>query len=119
MLENIKDARDLLIGGHHIDSSLSNALIGKCIFIRYLIDRNVRINFGDGDLRERRNDEFCKLLEDKDQTIKFLNYLKDHFNGEAFLLEDSHLINIPKEAFDILRRLMQGTEIANRPDVFI
>lgn len=110
LLENIKDARDLLIGEHHIDSSLSNALIGKCIFIRYLIDRNVCIKF-DGTLRTWSNNEFCRLLEDKKHTIQFLNYLKDHFNGEAFLLEDSQLENIPPEAFCILRRLMQGTEI--------
>lgn len=33
LLENIKAARELLI--HHIDSTLSNVLIGKCIFIRF------------------------------------------------------------------------------------
>lgn len=110
LLENIKAARDLLVSGHHIDSSLSNALIGKCIFIRYLIDRNVCIKF-DGTLRTWSNNEFCRLLGKKEDTIRFLNYLKDHFNGEAFLLEDSQLENIPCEAFDILRRLMQGTEI--------
>lgn len=110
LLENIKDARDLLVSQHHIDSSLSNALIGKCIFIRYLIDRNVCIKF-DGTLRTWSKNEFCNLLGDKKRTIRFLNYLKDHFNGEAFLLEDSQLENIPCEAFDILRRLMQGTEI--------
>ncbi len=110
LLENIKDARDLLIKEHHIESSLSNALIGKCIFIRYLIDRNVCIKF-DGTLRTWSNNEFCRLLEDKKHTIQFLNHLKDHFNGEAFLLDDSQLENIPTEAFCILRRLMQGTEI--------
>jgi 16S rRNA G966 N2-methylase RsmD len=112
LLENIRDTRDLLINNYKIDGSLSNALIGKCIFIRYLIDRNVRINFNDGNLRERTNDEFCSLLENKDQTIQFLNYLREHFNGEAFLLKDTHLQNIPKEAFDVLSRLMRGVEIA-------
>ena len=111
LLENIKDARNLLIKEYNVDSSLSNALIGKCIFIRYLIDRKVRIKFN-GALRPWTNDEFCELLEDKDQTIQFLNYLKDHFNGEAFLLKDTQLENIPKEAFNILSRLIRGTKIA-------
>lgn len=111
LLENIKAARDLLISKCSIDSSLSNALIGKCIFIRYLIDRKVRIKF-DGTLLAWTNDELCKLLKNKNQTIHFLNYLKDQFNGEAFLIEDSHFKKIPKEAFDILSQLMQGTEIA-------
>ncbi|MDN3510052.1 MAG: SAM-dependent methyltransferase [Candidatus Jettenia sp.] len=110
LLENIKAARDLLVSKHHIDSSLSNALIGKCIFIRYLIDRNVCLEF-ESSLRTWSKDEFCKLLGDKRRTIRFLNYLKDRFNGEAFLLEDSQLENIPDEAFDILQRLMRGTEI--------
>jgi len=115
LLENIEAVRDLLISKHSIDSSLANALIGKCIFIRYLIDRKVRINFdfnGDGALRPLTKDKFYRLLENKKQTIKFLNYLKEQFNGEAFLLEDSHLQNISEEAFSILSRLMQGIEIA-------
>jgi hypothetical protein len=111
LLENIRAARDQLINKCNIDSSLSNALIGKCIFIRYLIDRNVRINF-DGTLRAWTNTEFCKLLEDKNQTIEFLNYLTKHFNGEAFLIEDSCLKEISKKAFDILSQLMRGAEIA-------
>ena len=111
LLENIRDARDLLIKEYNVDSSLSNALIGKCIFIRYLIDREVRIKFN-GALRAWTNNEFCELLEDKDQTIQFLNNLKDHFNGEAFLLENSLLKTIPPKAFDILSRLIRGTEIA-------
>ncbi|RZB36991.1 MAG: hypothetical protein SRB2_01495 [Desulfobacteraceae bacterium Eth-SRB2] len=112
LLENIKDARNLLIKEYNIDSSLSNALIGKCIFIRYLIDRNVRINF-DGTQRTWTNDEFCKVLENRDQTIQFLNYLKNHFNGEAFLLKDFLLKTIPPKAFDILSQLMRGTKIAS------
>jgi len=111
LLENIRDAREQLKSEYNISSSLSNTLIGKCIFIRYLIDRHVRIKFDDNILRERNNDEFCSLLTNKTRTIRFLNYLKDHFNGEAFL-EDSNLREIPKEAFGVLSRLMQGTEIA-------
>jgi len=111
LLENIRDARDLLINKYGIKPSLSNALIGKCIFIRYLIDRKVRIKF-DGTMREWSKDEFCALLKDKEKTIKFLNYLKVHFNGEAFLLEDSHLSEIPQEAFKMLSHLMQGTKMA-------
>ncbi|MBF8276629.1 MAG: hypothetical protein HW390_1702 [Candidatus Brocadiaceae bacterium] len=110
LLENIKAARELLVSKHHIDSPLANALIGKCIFIRYLIDRNVCIKF-DGILRPWSKNEFCKLLGDKKLTIRFLNYLKDHFNGEAFLLEDSQLEKIPDKAFIILQRLMRGDEI--------
>ncbi|PIU84002.1 MAG: hypothetical protein COS68_01060 [Elusimicrobia bacterium CG06_land_8_20_14_3_00_38_11] len=114
LLENIKSARNVLINKHNISPYLSNALIGKCIFIRYLIDRKVRIGFPGGNLRKWTKDEFCKLLEDKNQTINFLKYLKDHFNGEAFLVDDNNfnLQKIPKDAFGVLNRLMRGTQIA-------
>ncbi len=113
LLKNIKYVRDKLINEYGVDSFKSNALIGKCIFIRYLIDRKVRLKFGDGKLRVWSNDELCKLLENKKKTILFLNYLREHFNGEAFLLEDSHLSKIPQKAFDVLSRLMRGTEITS------
>ncbi|MFA4829079.1 MAG: N-6 DNA methylase [Thermodesulfovibrionales bacterium] len=111
LLEDIRSARDLLINEHKITPYLSNALIGKCIFIRYLIDRKVRIGFPDGNLRKWTKDEFCKLLENKNQTINFLKYLKGHFNEEAFLADDSDLQKIPKDAFGVLNRLMRGTKI--------
>ncbi|MFH1859405.1 MAG: N-6 DNA methylase [bacterium] len=112
LLENIKSARDVLTEKYKIESWLANALIGKCIFIRYLIDRKVKIKF-DGELREWTGDEFCKLLKDKKQTINFLRYLKDHFNGDAFIVDDDHLNNVSQEAFDVLSQLMQGAEMAS------
>ncbi|MBU1752912.1 hypothetical protein KKG56_03510 [bacterium] len=51
LLKNIQSAREVLIDKYKIDNFIANALIGKCIFVRYLIDRKVRINF-DGNLRE-------------------------------------------------------------------
>lgn len=111
LLENIRAARDRLISEFQCDSALANALIGKCIFIRYLIDREVRMK-SDGQLRAWTNDEFCELLKDKNRTIRFLDYLTGHFNGEAFLIEDSRLNAIADEAFNTLSELMRGTEIA-------
>ncbi len=110
LLENIKAARNILIEKYEVDNYLANALIGKCIFIRYLIDRKVKINF-DGKLREWSNDELCELLKDKKKTIEFLKYLKKRFNGEAFLIEDSALEKIHNEAFNILSSLMKGEKI--------
>ena len=45
LLENIHTARKDLIQRCDIGSELANALIGKCIFVRYLIDRKVKIKF--------------------------------------------------------------------------
>ena len=110
LLDNIRTARNILKEEHNIEDFLTNALIGKCIFVRYLIDRKVRIRF-DGKLREWRNADFCKLLGDKKRVIELFKYLQDHFNGEAFLVNDSQLYSVSQKAFDVLRHLLEGTEI--------
>jgi len=110
LLDNIRAVREILKEKHNIEDYLANALIGKCIFVRYLIDRKVRIRF-DGKLQEWENADFCELLGDKKRVIEFFKYLQDHFNGEAFLINDSQLHNVSQKAFDVLRRLLEGTEI--------
>ncbi len=112
LLENIRAARDLLIKEHVPDSSVSNALIGKCIFIRYLIDRRVNIKF-DNKSGEWTNADFCGLLKDKNKTIDFLKYLTKQFNGEAFLLNEDQLNSVPEGAFEILSDLMRGTDMSS------
>jgi 16S rRNA G966 N2-methylase RsmD len=110
LLDNIRAARDILKEKHKIEDYLANALIGKCIFVRYLIDRKVRIRVG-GKLQEWENADFCELLGNKKRVIGFFKYLQDHFNGEAFLIDDSELDKVSQRAFDVLRRLLEGTEI--------
>ena len=84
LLENIRDARKKLIEDYPIESSLANSLIGKCIFVRYLIDRGVNIEF-EGKSRKWTNNEFCDLFDNKTKLIEFFKHLRTHFNGEAFL----------------------------------
>jgi len=112
LLENIRDARKKLIENYPIESSLANALIGKCIFVRYLIDRGVKIEF-DGKSRKWNNDEFCNVLSNKTKLIAFFKYLKEKFNGEAFLQDGNKLHDIPKKAFSVLKDLLQGTKITS------
>ena len=45
LLNNIKAAREILIKQHGINPAIANALIGKCIFVRYLIDREVTLQY--------------------------------------------------------------------------
>ena len=112
LLENIRDARKELITTYSIESSLANALIGKCIFVRYLIDRGVKIEF-DGKSRKWKNNEFCDLFDNKTKLIKFFKYLRTQFNGEAFLLNDDKLKDIPGKAFSVLKDLLMGTKLSS------
>ncbi len=112
LLENIRDARKKLIENYQIESSLANSLIGKCIFVRYLIDRGVKIEF-EGKSRKWNNDEFCNVLSNRTKLIAFFKYLKEKFNGEAFLQDDNKLHDIPKKVFSVLKDLLQGTKITS------
>ena len=112
LLENIQDARDSLINDYSTKDSLANALIGKCIFVRYLIDRGVRIKF-DGQSRKWTNNEFCDLFDNKAKLIEFFKYLRRQFNGEAFLRNDNKLKEIPKKAFSVLKNLLMGTQLSS------
>jgi len=113
LLENIKLARKLIVEKHGLDAQITNAIIGKSIFVRYLIDRNVKLNF-DGKSRLWTNDEFCELLSYPNKAQKFFDYLEDKekgFNGNLFPLSASEYKQITKEEFQVIVRLLQGDEI--------
>lgn len=112
LLKNIRAARNILIDDHNIKNSLANALIGKCIFVRYLIDRGVKIQIN-GPLRKWTNNEFCKLFDNKTELINFFEYLKEKFNGEAFLLNHDELQSIDKKVFVVLQNLLKGTQLSS------
>lgn len=80
LLENIKYTRDeLLKEGLKEHKSIANSLIGRIIFIRYLIDRNVYLNKYNKSLT---NDDLKEILEDKIKTYELFEYLKNSFNGD-------------------------------------
>lgn len=116
LLSNIKSAREILVAkfiSQGIAEDLANSLLGKVIFVRYLIDRNVRLDFEqNGNSRNWTNNEFCEVLKDKDKTKKFFSYLKDKFNGDLFPIMPEELEAIPKECFSVITNLLSGDEIA-------
>ena len=82
LLENIKATRELLIKNedetfvkkkNEDRARIINALLGKAIFVRYLIDRKVKMKF-DGKLRIWTNEEFCELLDSPKQIKQFFEY---------------------------------------------
>jgi hypothetical protein len=112
LLNNIKTARNILVEEKHLDVKIANALIGKCIFIRYLLDRKVKLNVR-GYLREWSNEGFCELLRDISDTRKFFNYIKQKFNGDdIFSLTDNEYDQIKSEDLDVLIRLLGSEDLA-------
>ncbi|MDR2116569.1 MAG: N-6 DNA methylase, partial [Planctomycetaceae bacterium] len=111
LLKNIKSARNILITKECIPAEIANALIGKCIFVRYLIDRKVHLDIK-GYLSEWSNNGFCNVLKDISQTQKFFNYLKDKFNGDdIFSIPNEQYKNISNKDLSVLIRLLQGDDL--------
>lgn len=87
LFSNIKQVREDL-KGKNLSESEANSLILRLIFIRYLIDRKIKIddNLISGkidDLNERRK-SFIELIKKPQQLNKLFKLLNDRFNGVLF-----------------------------------
>ena len=111
LLNNIKDARSLLSATIK-EQRVINALIGKIIFIRYLIDRKVKIGF-EGERKNWTNDDLIHVLRNREKAIEFLKYLQDKFNGDMFPLDDKDYELISQNCFDIIIRLLNEDNLGN------
>lgn len=112
LLNNVKAARQILVTGEDaLDVDVANSLIGKVIFVRYLIDRKVKLNF-DGTSRVWSTDEFCGVLSKKRDAKKFFQYLKEKFNGDLFPIDSADFDSISIKCFSVLIRLLKGEEVS-------
>lgn len=113
LLNNIRAARQLLVSVG-LSTELTNALLGKIIFIRYLIDREVKLDFEqEGKSRKWTNSEFCELLSDKKKVKEFFKYLEKKFNGNLFPVSEDELNAVSKECLLIIVKLLSGQEIVS------
>lgn len=113
LLKNIEHTQDELLNKYQCDRKIANALLGKIIFIRYLIDRKVKLNF-DGESREWTNQEFCELLLNKESVYRFFDYLQDKdkgFNGNLFPINKDNFDLISDDAFLLIKTLLEGGDI--------
>lgn len=108
LLENVKEAQRQLIAEHSLPVKTANALIGKCIFVRYLIDREVLLNTQQFGITWNR-EGFNGLLANSGKTKAFFNYLAEKFNGDdLFPISDAEYTRVTDEALGILIHLLRG-----------
>lgn len=92
LLENIEETIKLLTSNDsdylikaNDNREIANNLIGRLIFVRYLIDRKVKLNykFINDDNAQK---DFEDLILDRDKLYDFFSFLKskDKFNGNLF-----------------------------------
>lgn len=115
LLSNINATRERLLSDSiGLSKELANSFIGKAIFVRYLIDRNVRLNFEQkGKSRKWSNKEFCHLLNDRNKTNLFFQYLSKKFNGDLFPIDEEDFDKISDHCFTLLIKLLSGEEITS------
>jgi hypothetical protein len=88
LFENIKQTILLLKDSFSLDETLAKELILKLIFIRYLIDRKIKIDtsFILGNVNEvlERRRSLSNLIENPEKLTVFFKYLDLRFNGVLF-----------------------------------
>ena len=86
--EKIKTAREHLMFKitPSLNPDFTSLLVLRLIFVRYLIDRNVKINkkYISGTSNFDKKTSFYNTIKHKKQLIAFFEYLKKRFNGSLF-----------------------------------
>lgn len=112
LLNNIQFAQKH-IQNTGVSHNLANRLIGKMIFLRYLTDRHVVLNF-EGQKRSLTNDDLIGLLQDKQRLSSLFETLQDKdkgFNGDLFRITRDELSNVPIKALNVLVRLLKSDNL--------
>lgn len=112
LLENIGTAQKLL-KEQGLTQTTANALLGKIIFFRYLIDRKVRLNYDNKDVWG--NDDLCDCLQDIVRFKTFIRHIEDKntgFNGDMFHIDEKEFEVINQSALNILVCLLQSVELS-------
>ena len=114
LLKNIEDAQGKL-KADGIEQKIANALLGKIIFIRYLIDRKIRLHFNNIP-RYWTNEDLCSILNDKEDFWALIQYLESSdkgFNGDMFKISKDDFCRIPEQSLKWLIKLLNGDDIAS------
>ncbi len=102
LLNNVVDARRLLVSTDvgNLPYTIANRLIGRLLFVRYLIDRNVQFrdqNFIVGGDKIEKANSLNGLLLDKSGLYSFFEYITDKFEGDLFPIQTRKDINHKNE----------------------
>ena len=104
----------------NLTPSVSNSLIGRLIFIRYLIDRGVTFkdgkeyHFGNSNIKkESRNKLFVNRILNKDKLYEFFSFLRAKLNGDLFPVSKLEINSVNQEHLELLYYLFKGGKIKN------
>uniref|UniRef100_UPI0040496D15 N-6 DNA methylase n=1 Tax=Flavobacterium sp. TaxID=239 RepID=UPI0040496D15 len=114
LFDNIKQTIILLKENFGLEESLAKILVLRLIFIRYLIDRKIKIDtsfiYGNEDDVISRRKSLSELIADPKQLVVFFDYLNKRFNGVLF--KNSN-IELTFEQSDVLSKLFNPDGISD------
>lgn len=110
MIDNIRCVTNKLKDTYHIQ--FATKLILRIIFIRFLIDRGISIDYEKfcGNVVKDRQ-YFLDIIREKEKLYSLFEYLKDKFNGNLFELDnEKNCNNLTEDVFRLLEIFISGTE---------
>lgn len=113
LLDNISFLTNELKNTYHI--KFATKLVLRLIFIRYLIDRGVDLDYGNfsTDISQSQK-EFLRIVSNKNDVYKLFAHLKEKFNGNLFELDDEiDCTELTAQVFVLLSDFFSGKEILN------
>lgn len=110
LLKNIESLTGQLKKTYKI--SFATKLVLRLIFIRFLIDRGVNLDYeGFTSNVQQSQAEFLKIVKSKDQLYGLFAHLKRQFNGNLFDLDNEvENLSLNLNTFDLLHRFLSGKE---------
>jgi N-6 DNA Methylase len=106
LLKNLVSTKNLLVK-NGLNEIYAQNVIGRLVFSRYLLDRNVHIEskfFTD-------NKSFLALIRNRDLLYSYFDYLKETFNGDLFPVDNYEKSNISDLHLNYLFELFSGSDI--------
>jgi len=113
LLDNISFLTNELKNTYHIQ--FATKLVLRLIFIRYLIDRGVDLDYKN--FSENISDsqtQFLEIVGNKEEIYRLFAHLKDKFNGNLFDFEkETDCDKLTDQVFELLKKFFSGREIMN------
>ena len=107
LLANISETKKILLQDN-LSASIIYALIGKLIFSKYLIDRQI-IACSDS--------QFYNIIENKDELFDFFDKIENQFNLNLFKLDEADRKCISHSHLKCLSQLFRGYDIVSKREV--
>lgn len=104
LLKNLEVARELLIESG-LEEVYANNLLGRCLFVQYLIDRKALSNIPN-------REAFLEIVKNKTSLYQLFDYLKQKFNGDMFPVTPEEYSEVTPKHLRILDRLFSSEELS-------